>query len=455
MNAKTGKFGVKNLILIGGVIFSMHFGGASMIWPMTWGQESGTSVLAAFIGIFLTALLVPLLGYIALSRGKGSFYQITQRVSPRFAAIFCGLTMLVLGPLFAIPRMSAAAWDAFVQISGFQTESLIPVFIFSIVYYLVVYWFIAQKSDTVDKMGKLLTPILLIAVAGILIKGLLFPLSKPVEKVFSQPAFAYGFVEGYATLELPCALIYATIIISDLKNKKLSGKQMNKALARAGMIGIGILTVTHLGHMIIGANTGELFADVKFAALYARVVVELWGTVGGVVFNIALLFAALTTAIGLAVATAEYFEKASHGKLNYRKSAIVVLAISVLVSTMGLSNIVVFVTPLLDVIYPAAITLTLYYALIPNLIKKTRLLGAMQAGVIGAFVWGTYEGIIKYMEMFHLDAGLLKSIYAYFPLSNYGLGWVLIVGLASIGGYFFANNYRAQQEQEVHVQRSA
>ena len=98
---------------------------------------------------------------------------------------------------------------------------------------------------------------------------------------------------------------------------------MNKALARAGMIGIGILTVTHLGHMIIGANTGELFADVKFAALYARVVVELWGTVGGVVFNIALLFAALTTAIGLAVATAEYFEKASHGKLNYRKSAIV------------------------------------------------------------------------------------------------------------------------------------
>ena len=50
---------------------------------------------------------------------------------------------------------------------------------------------------------------------------------------------------------------------------------MNKALARAGMI--DRYTYRNASwHMIIGQNR---VADVKFAAPYARVVVELWGTV--------------------------------------------------------------------------------------------------------------------------------------------------------------------------------
>lgn len=447
LEMKENKLSIIKLFLLGGVIFSMHFGGASMIWPVTWGQESGESVFIAFIGIFLTALLFPFLGYVALSRGKGTFYQVTQRLSPKFALIFCSITMLVLGPLFAIPRMSAAAWDAFLQISGFSPTSLIPAFIFSFIYYLVVYWFIASKSDTVDKIGKILFPVLLVAVVGILTKGLLFPLSQPVAQSYTQPAFAYGFIEGYATLELPCALIYATMIISDLKNKNLNPKKLNRSLFWVGVIGIGMLTLTHLGHMVLGASTGSLFADTKFAALYARVVVELWGTTGGIIFNIALLFAALTTAIGLSVSTAEYFVEATKGKASYKKSAIAVLLASVFVSTVGLKNIVVFVAPLLDVVYPAAITLTLFYALIPNLAEKKALLNALRFGVIGAFVWGIYDGILGYLNLLHINPGVLQSIHDAFPLSEYKLGWILITIIAALLGYITSGYtiYRSQR----------
>ena len=44
------------LLPLGGALFSMHFGASSMIWPMTWGKESGTSIIPAFLGVYVTAV---------------------------------------------------------------------------------------------------------------------------------------------------------------------------------------------------------------------------------------------------------------------------------------------------------------------------------------------------------------------------------------------------------------
>ncbi|MGL6105745.1 branched-chain amino acid transport system II carrier protein, partial [Romboutsia sp.] len=266
MNKTEQKLSIVKLLALGGVIFSMHFGGSSMIWPMTWGKESGSSVLISFIGVFFTALLFPLLGYVALARGKGSLYQVTKRISINFANIFCGIIMLVLGPLFCIPRMSAAAWDAFTQLINYKQDNLLAISIFSITYYLITYWFIFKKDNTVDKVSKLLCPILLVAVIIIIGKGLMTPLGPMADKTFQIPAFVYGFTEGYATLELPCALVYATIVIENLRNTGIKEEKLEVTLVKVAAIGIGILTLTHLGHMIVGANTGNLFSGLKYAS---------------------------------------------------------------------------------------------------------------------------------------------------------------------------------------------
>ena len=435
MKEDVQKLSIGKMLILGGVIFSMHFGGSSMIWPMTWGQESGSDVFIAFIGVFFTALLFPLLGYVALARGKGTLYQVTKRISTKFAKIFCGIIMLVLGPLFAIPRMSAAAWDAFIQLTGYQPNNFIPITIFSVMYYLLVYWFISKKDDTVDKVSKYLFPILVIAVIAIIGKGLLTPLSSMTMKTYELPAFVYGFTEGYATLELPCALVYATIIIESLKNTGLKQKKLDKTLAKVGIIGIGFLTLTHLGHMLVGAGTGNLFENVKYASLYTRVVIELLGTMGGAIFNVALMLAALTTAIGLSLATSDYFVEVNEGKLTYKKCAIAILGLSTLISIMGLTTIIKYTAPLLDTIYPAAITLTLYYALIPNLTEKIRMFNAFKVSVVAAFFWGIFEGLIGYMTMFNINVSVLNTIHESFPLANYKLGWISVTVIASILGY--------------------
>ena len=426
---------INQLFLMGGALFSMHFGASSMIWPMTWGKESGSSIFPAFLGVYLTGVFFPLLGYIALSRGKGTFYSISTRVSKNFANIFCSITIIVLGPLFLIPRMSAAAWEAFLQISNFRPSNILPALIFSIIYCIIVYWFVSSPEKTVDKLGKILLPILLITVAGVFIKGFISPIASWKPKVYDSPAFVYGFLQGYATMELPCALIYGVIIINNLKLKGVKEENTDRYLLLIGLIGMGILTITHLGHMILGSLTGELFNELKYSALYAQVVMELWGSFGGILFSIGLLFAALSAATGISAATSEFIVEISQEKINYKKAVILTLLISAIVGATGLDTIIKITEPILKAVYPPTIVLTLYYGLIPGLINKKRGLLSMKYSAIAAFIWGSFECLLSYLHMFEQGSIILERIYSIFPLSQYGLGWVSIAILASVGGF--------------------
>ena len=44
MKSNKGDLKLPALLMMGGALYSMHFGASSMIWPMTWGKESGCSV---------------------------------------------------------------------------------------------------------------------------------------------------------------------------------------------------------------------------------------------------------------------------------------------------------------------------------------------------------------------------------------------------------------------------
>lgn len=110
------KLSFTQLMLCGGALFSMHFGASSMVWPMTWGKESGTSVYLAFLGAFITSLLLVLICYIALARSNSSYnVLINKAAGTKFGTLYGWISIIILGPLYAIPRMSAASWDSIAQ----------------------------------------------------------------------------------------------------------------------------------------------------------------------------------------------------------------------------------------------------------------------------------------------------------------------------------------------------
>lgn len=424
---KTKLDSVFEYIIVGGSVFAMHFGGSSMIWPVTWGKESGTEVFRAFGGVFITALLLVVLAYVALSNADATLYQMLQKVSPTFAKIYILPTILVMGPLFCIPRMSAAAWDAIVQVTGINVSNIFITFAFSVIYYLITYWFISDPSGVIDKLSSALVPVLAVAVVFIIVKGIFNPIGERMTSFYTGSPFAYGFTGGYATGEVICALLFGALVVTDLQNRGIAEESINKNLIIVCSVGVGFLSLTHLGHMLIGSYAGGLFPELNYSALYTAVVVELWGQVGGVAFNIALMFAALTTAVGLSAATADLIVEVFTGKYTYKQASIFTLIVSTIVATIGLDTIVTLIGPLMDIIYPTAITMVLFFSLYKNTEKNPVVFWAYKVSMVLTFIWGIIEGIIIYGEMFKWNLGGLKALRDAVPGAGMGIGYITII----------------------------
>lgn len=415
---------VFELFLSGGALFSMHFGASSMVWPMNWGKESGTSVFLAFFGAFITSILLVFIAYLALSKGEGSFSKLTNKVlGKKLGNIYTGITIAVLGPFYVIPRMSAAAWDSFINAFGLNPASNFPLIIFTILFYLLTYFFLTNPGKEMEKISNLLFPFLLAIVIFIVIKGSVNPISTPVEKIYPGSAFAYGFTNGYATAEILCALIFGMVIVNNLEEKGIEKEYITENMIKVGIVGLSMLTFAHFAHMWIGAHTGKVFEDLSYTALYTAVARKLYGKIGGILFSLALFFAALTTAIGMTSGCARFFVEDSEGRCSYKKASIAILVLSVVFGSLGLSKILDYLGPILDGVYPAAIVLVLFFALTSDT-KSEKYIRACRFSMLTAMVFGFIDTIWKYMSKSGLDPLGLVSLYEKIPLAKSSLLWI-------------------------------
>ena len=89
------KFNIKNRILIGITLFSMFFGAGNLIFPPFLGAQAGKSMPAALIGFGLSAVVLPVLGVVAVTR-SGGLYKLASRVHPKFAFVYIMISSLRL-----------------------------------------------------------------------------------------------------------------------------------------------------------------------------------------------------------------------------------------------------------------------------------------------------------------------------------------------------------------------
>ena len=437
MDSTKQALGFVTIMLIGFAIFSMHFGASCMLWPTTWGRDSGSEFLLCFVGFFFSGLILPALAYLAVSKGGGPLYTLSYQIGPKFVLLFGTVTVMLTGPLFTIPRMSAASWDAISRVTGLDVNenAFIMSIFFQILYYSITYWFIYKESMIVDKLSKILVPALIIIEVLVIGKALIAPIGVTTAPNYPQSPIAYGFVNGYQTMDLTCALMFAGIIIHDLK-VRLGEKstRINYYLVMTGFLGFAIMGCIQLGEMYRGHTASILFPDLNYAKLSATIVLEQYGATGGMIFNIALAFAALTTAIGLAAGCGAYAENASQGKFNYKKACIATLILSCLISIGGLGTIVVWATPGLYLVYPPAIALVLCTCFL------TEFTGGRRGACWGAFIWGVFEAGEGYVKLFGKTIGNpdIANPFAWVhsvPLMEYGLGFLWL----AVGGWIIGH----------------
>lgn len=434
-----GNLTVKSLIIMGGALFSMHFGVASMVWPVEWGKNAGTSLPIVYMGIWITGVFLTFLAYVCLARTNNDFTGTMRKAMGNKLGNGVLFALITLNcPLYGIPMMTAATWMAIEQTTGYHPSSIIPILVYNVVFYGIAYLFILKPGKAMDRIGKALFPVLIVLVVFVIISGIVNPISDTVyEPSFSNNAFAYGLTNGYVTTEILCALLFGVVIMKGIQEKGVPANKTKNNTIKIAAVGMGILTFTHLGNMILGAHSGEELAGLEYTALYLEIVKTILGRLGAAVFVIALLFACLTTAVGLGAAGGEFYEELTDGKMKYKTGAIITMVLSCLISAMGLTSMLEVMLPILDMLYPATIIFVLHFALAKNFdtVAKQKM---VKWSMVVALIFGMMDGLNSYCAMFDgiAIADAYMAFYSNLPMSADKLTWIVPSIIAYIIPFF-------------------
>lgn len=405
----------KDIVLTGFALFAMLFGAGNLIFPPTVGYIVGDNWKLAAFGFCITGIGFPLMGIIASGFAGTELDHFSDRVSPLFSRIFNTALILAIGPCLAIPRTGATAFEVMMT-PYVGTDSSIAKYIFLVIYFGVVLLFSLRESAVIDRIGKILTPILLIVLAIIIFKGVSSPIGDLVTTGTTNN-FRYGFYNGYQTMDTLAAIIFASIILKTItgKNKDLGRKEQLSFLLKASAIAVCGLAIVYGGLLYIGATSTSVLENKGTTQLLNAIVAELLGKSGNMLLGICVAGACLTTAIGLTATVGDYFS--SVFKTKYEKIVIINVIVSLIFAGFGVDLIVQVAAPILVFIYPIAIVL-----IVLNLFKgylKDR--GVFIGCVVGAGIIGAIETL----EMLGVCPVGIYNLYLKLPFQDYGLAWIV------------------------------
>jgi len=404
----------KDTFIIGLALFAMFFGAGNLIFPPMLGFRAGESWLSGALGFMMSDVGLSLMGIIAVAMIGGGFTALGNKVGPRYSKILGTTIMLTLGPLLAIPRAGAVSYEMGI-------ESLFPsstMWIVTTIFFIATIFFVFDQKGVVNKIGKLLTPILLITLLVIIVAGLIYPIGAASHAKVAN-AFGLGFTEGYQTVDALAAVIFARIILNTLIAKgytKTSSQVM--MTIKAGAIALGIIAIVYGGLIAIGSNASALFPnDITRTSLFVCIVNRILGSSGTIIIAIAVVFACFTTAVGLTATAGAYFQHISKGKINYKVTVVAISLVSLLIANLGVKEIIAISEPILRLVYPPVIML-----IICGLFDK---LGLSKHFYRGAVHTALLLSIPEMLASFHVPVNSAVDLLNSLPLANYKVGWLI------------------------------
>ncbi|MEJ6471240.1 branched-chain amino acid transport system II carrier protein [Fusobacterium nucleatum] len=423
----------KDVLLTGFALFAMLFGAGNLIFPPMLGYETNSSWVPTMLAFTITGVGFPFLGILSVSIVGNGIKDFANRVSPTFSKIFAIISILAIGPMLAIPRTGATAYEITFLYNGM--ESPIYKYIYLICYFGIVILFSLRANKVIERVGKILTPILLILLFLIIIKGIFFA-NLSVKPDIYPHAFKRGFLEGYQTMDTIASIAYAGIILKAIKNgRNLTQKQEFSFLIKSGLVAILSLALIYGGFALVGAKMHSVLVTKDKIELLVKTTSYLLGGYGNLILAICVAGACLTTAIGLVATVGEFFSSITSFK--YENIVIFTVIISFLLSILGVESIIRISVPILIFIYPVMISL-----IILNLFGKYIKNDYVYKGVV---LFTGIIGLIESLESLGIKNYYTNSILEILPFSDYGLTW-LFPGL--IGYILFSLMFRKVQRIE-------
>lgn len=426
---KQKKLDTKQIIISGLALFAIFFGAGNLIFPPFLGLNSGKDWFLASLGFNLSDSLLILLGILALSFRSANLKAFGGKISNNFGNILSLVCITLVGPLLSIPRTGATTYE--VVLSPFYPN--INKILFSFLFFALVYILTINGSKVVDRVGKYLTPTLLIILAILIIKGIFYP--DVVLESTAGNKFSAGFIEGYQTMDSLGPIFLTGIILEDLKNKGISEKNdLIRATIYSGLIAVFGLVIVYTGLTYVGAKS-IAFADpdLNRTSLLIAISENLLGRNVQIALSLVVGFACLSTAIGLVSAFASIFAE-NFKKLSYRFFVRLGVVISFVLSILGVDKIMEISIPILLFVYPIVISL---YIL--NLIDRGNISPLAYKISIGAVALVSFADALSalgFSNNFYVN-GINKL-----PMADAGFAFVFVFLISLIFGLLISKNQK-------------
>ncbi|MCM2331729.1 branched-chain amino acid:cation transporter, LIVCS family [Geopseudomonas sagittaria] len=411
-----------DVLALGFMTFALFLGAGNIIFPPSAGMAAGEAVWSAALGFLITGVGLPLLTVVALARVGGGMAQLTAPLGRRAGLLFAVAVYLAIGPLFATPRTAVVSFE--MGLAPFAGNQPLPLALYSVVYFAVALFLALNPGRLLERVGKLITPILIV---GLLVLGgaAIFAPAGEVGTVapdYQAAPLMQGFLQGYLTMDTLGALVFGIVIATAIRDHGVDmAHRVTRYSIMAALIAAIGLALVYLALFRLGATSqgiaGEAQNGVQILTAYVQYT---FGTPGSLLLALVITLACLTTAVGLIAACGEFFS--SQFALSYRTVVVVVSLFSLLVANLGLTQLISISVPVLVGLYPLAIVLVLLSLADGLWLHAPRVFVPVMAMTL---VFGVADGLAAAGF-----AAVVPGFLARLPLAEHSLGWLLPVALA-------------------------
>lgn len=430
----------KQITAIGLMLFAMFFGAGNLIFPVFMGQSSGDNTIWATLGFLLTGVGLPILGVAAIGYSGGDMQDLASRVCKKYAIFFSVVLYITIGPAFAIPRTATTSFE--IAIAPFFAPAMkdMALYGFAAIFFLLSWWLSVSPSKLVDRIGKVITPALLLFLAVLFVATTLSPMGhwQAASAAYQDPlkALTQGFLDGYNTMDALASFVFGIIVVNAVRQ---FGVEDNKTVAlltlRAGVIAGACLGIIYVFLCFIGAaSVSQLGMLENGANILVGVSTYYFGSFAQILMGLIVFLACFTTSVGLITSCGGYFNRLIPG-LNYKIWVTIFSVVSFATALFGLTTIIKAAIPVLMFLYPLTISLVILTFAHP-------LFGGYKAvyatGTLFTLVMALYDGI----HTAGVSLGGLDTFMASLPLANHGMAWLPFCLLGMIIGRLVATVYK-------------
>jgi len=333
------------LFIVGITLFSMFFGGGNLVFPLLMGIKATSPVLST-IGFLLSSVALPFFGVCIGIYFKGDYEKCLSVFGKTIGALFIFSLLLFWIPLGSGPRCNQLAYGAFTEIGG-----VLPLWTFSALYSVVVYFLTVNKNYFIEILGKVVTP-LLIFFLGFLIFSLFSQTTdKSFVGVMHWNEFYDSIVTGYNTMDFVASIFFSSAIITLLQSQQ-KDKFKFSFVRNACIIAVSLLTLVYLGMFSIGYFNAEALEGVSGARLLASVGHVMFGEKLKIVIFMIINLSVLSTSMALILVYSDYLNKIFKGRVSHKMCVFISVVSTFIISTIGFEMLSLLISYVMSILYP-------------------------------------------------------------------------------------------------------